>query len=160
MWCSTITMVRSKSSRTPRMEAMNSSTSVCDSPAAGSSSSSSRGLRQQRAAQLDALVQAVRELAGRCVRDLAQAETLEQVGASVRATFSDRAVRGSRSAQETGPPGEGGVGAEQHVLEHRLVQLQGGVLEGAGEAEASHLRGGLAADVSTPSMLIEPDEAR
>src|SRR3954449_599544 len=173
MWCSTMTTVMSSSPRRRRTVPISCSTSACGRPAAGSSSSSSRGFMSSARHSSTPLCRPCdSSSAGRCAahpRPLRSSRS----SASVRSSFSERRgggggggppqavalqqverlgaqlLLGAAGARQPQRPlqrstREPGVRTEQHVLQDRRVQLQRGVLEGPGQAMLGERRRTLA----------------
>ena len=95
MWCSTSSTVRSSRSRSSRRKSPNPATSSWLRPPAGSSSSSSRGSRDERAGELDALQRRVGEAPTRRARRdrLARRDRATSMRASLAVRLAEPARR-------------------------------------------------------------------
>ena len=142
MLCSTMTTVMSSSARMRRTVAMSCSTSACGQTRRRLVEKQQPGLHEQGAAQLDALVQPVREL----VRRAGAPPSRGRCARGARAPHRGAHVLGAPGARQPHRPldrtaGQAGVGAQEHVLEHRLVQPQGRMLERACQPVIRERRG-------------------
>jgi hypothetical protein len=134
MWCSTSRMVRSKSSRIRRTNAASCSTSSCERPPAGSSSSRRRG-PEASAPAVSTRLSVAYGSEPRALGDVADPDVVDDL--------VDRA------------PPVACVRADDDVLAHghRLEELE--VLEGARDAAATTRCGGVESSVS-PSKFSSP----
>ena len=95
----------------------------------------------ERAGQLDPALQAIGEAAGRLVRQVREADEVEQLQRTrARRGFLPRARRASASSEAKKPFFIRRVPAEQHVVEHGQVGEEAQVLEGAADAHARRSR--------------------
>ena len=138
MWCSTSSTAQPSSRRQVADERGELVDLVGGEPAAGSSSSSSRGSAIRARASADALPAWTRRQrrAARSARPLVEHGQSAAVGPSAGLV----AVGAGQAEQPRDEAGPGvAVGAGQHVLEHGQSAEQADALQGAGDAAAGEL---------------------